>query len=248
MRTFLLCLAAAALSACGPSFGTTPGATLAAIPDVFYPPAPDAIITGVTVQGLWVTYYAGDESHCELFSEDVKVTVNGAPVTDIQRGSIAQSWIFGDHCNRPQVHVPVELVGDPELHVVIEDRGGSVGVTVMNLTVLPTVTVTPDATGHIRAGSTVGLHYSPASDDLSQMTVSLRSTGTDNWYVNNLPFSTLFQGADGSITIPADMPAGSADFVFGGERLPQIVGCDTVSRCVVDYPWGSGRVPVQLEP
>ena len=145
------------------------------------------------------------------------------------------------------MHGPAHArVGDPELHIVIEDQGGSVGVTVMNLTVLPKVTVTPDPTGHIRAGSTVGLHYSPASDDLGQMTVSLRSTGTDDWYVNNLTFSTLFQGADGSITIPAGMPAGSVDFLFAGERLPQIVGCDTVSKCVVDYPWGSGRVPMEL--
>ncbi|HYV44067.1 MAG TPA: hypothetical protein VFA20_04355 [Myxococcaceae bacterium] len=229
MRTPALGLAVLALSACGPTFGHLPGASLRI--------SKETNIHDDTDFTEAHAIYVGSTNGCELLSEHARATANGVELTEIFRGSAGYNWIRTEPtCDRPRATIPASLFTGPEMSVTIEDEGGSVGMTVLNLQVTPTVTVTPDASGHIRAGSTITLSYEPQTDDPGMACVIFSPHApVMSWSVFEVYFKDAPQGDELPVTIPSDTPAGTAAIQFFGQRFPQVARCDGVDTCSADY-------------
>jgi hypothetical protein len=111
--------------------------------------------------------------------------------------------------------------------------------------------VTPPAGGHIRAGSTVGLRWSPATDDLSGVQgnfVSASDPGQDP--VNTVFDLAAFVDAQGQLTLPSNTQTGEAIIHVRGRRVPRVTRCEAGGTCDLSYDLSLQPldVPVTVEP
>jgi hypothetical protein len=178
--------------------------------------------------------YDQEAAGCMELSGAAKATVNGV-AADLSRGGTWSNFPLnsGTHCDPPFFTFPADAVGDGETTLTLEDGDAAIAVVTQNLGSPAAVTMTPPADGHLRPGSTVGLTWAPASDDVSQMEGTMfgplpMATAT---HVETIAPGSFQQG----FTIPLDMPPGQALLQFSGRRAPQVLRCEGVETCDLGY-------------
>jgi hypothetical protein len=134
-------------------------------------------------------------------------------------------WGFRTSCEFPSFHIPLEAADGDQVTVAFDDGTTRIAATFLNLSRAPSLTVTPPADGHIRPGSTIGLTYAPATDDLSQSQWILEGLNSHQVDLSQR------QGASVQYTIPADQPVGPATIADSLGRRPGVAACEGAISC-----------------
>lgn len=250
MRARSLLLLAVLISACS---GRT--MTLGKAPDLKLTLDPIAP-TGGPPTAFEVIFFYDPTDGCIAFSGSARATVNGAEVPFVPPPQESPGP-FLPACMFPAFRFPLELVNQQDTTIALEDGPDRSAVVIRDLMGPLALTVTPPAGGVIRAGSTIGLDWSPAGDDLSQLSGTFTSAARmDNTRSTATLAMSTFQGGHAPFTVPADAPTGTASIEFTNRRQPQVVSCEGASSCDAGYPlfpgqpnpFGAVSATLQIEP
>jgi hypothetical protein len=177
------------------------------------------------------------QSECVTLDSSVIGTIDGERAPKLFAGGGHRSCEFlscGTSCDFPTFHIPLEAARGDQVTVAYEDGTTRLAATFLNLSHVSSLTVTPPADGHIRAGSTIALTYAPVTDDLSQSQWALEG--------RNAPHVDLSQrqGATIPYTIPANQPAGPATLTDLTGRRPGVMSCEGAVTCSAGINAGPG--------
>jgi hypothetical protein len=253
----MLCLSTLLVCACGGSSGLT----LATVTQTRLFVVPASLSLRQDDAFHFVLDHSKEDG-CLVLSSSARATVNGADAPVFFRGELVTETIpiFSDDpgtdCHLPSFIIPVDSAQDEETTIALEDGDTRFAAVVRNLGATPTVTVTPPANGRVRAGSTLSLSWTPASDDISHM---------NGWLFPQPPPGTATQAKEidatafqQGYTIPAEAPPGPALLQFSGTRTPEVIRCEGVTRCDLSYslttigtalaPLRAAEVQINIEP
>lgn len=244
------------LSACGTGLKGVSSAQIQVAPDMISPtPGP-----GLNV--FRIRLLSDPAAGCVILSGDVRGTVNGGDAGEVFRGAREPRISLSGHppCLPPSFEVPLSVADAPEVTVAFEDGEDRIAATYRSLGTTPSVTVTPPADGHLRVGSTMGLSWEPATDDLSEQVWTLfPDIPGGGERAINIPPETL-PGGHGELAIPADFPTGPAYIQVRGHRKPAVSSCEGTVPVTCDswyymggvdnapQVFGMIRVDLQIEP
>jgi hypothetical protein len=205
---------------------------------------------------LWVIHSSdfqvsiGGSGGCLVLSGSATATVNGEAAGEFFRGHL-DSGGFLLSCSWPTITIPAGVADAPETTIAFEDGDARVSASLLDFGTPLSVTLVPPADGHIRAGSTVGVRWTPASESLRNQSWAVDiGARQDGSRIIAMIDTTSLQGGQGSFVVPTSAQPGQTALMISGARTPEVATCDGFASCDGSYslPFDFPSIAFLIEP